>query len=103
MAEMKQYGSYDHKVKMANEAKPTAEEVDNFHTNSDADLRPEAIHHTLGPNPNQASPGDHKHDGSDSELLLSGEVISGSRATDAWRLSINALFVKLGAEDNSTP
>ena len=82
--------------------KPTAQEVDDFHQNSDVDSRAESLHHTLGPNPNQASPGDHTHDGGDSELLLLNETISGSRATDAWRLSVNAILVRLGATDNST-
>ncbi len=82
--------------------KPTAQAVADFHTNSDADSRAESLHHTLGPNPNQASPGDHTHDGGDSELLLLNETISGSRATDAWRLSVNAILVRLGATDNST-
>jgi len=82
--------------------KPTAQAVADFHTNSDADSRAESLHHTLGPNPNQASPGNHTHDGGDSELLLLNETISGSRATDAWRLSVNAILVRLGATDNST-
>ena len=82
--------------------KPPAEEVNDFHSNSDVDTRAEAQHHTLGPNPNQASPGDHKHDGSDSPLILSGESVSGSRNSDAWRLSVNAILVRLGATDNST-
>ena len=82
--------------------KPPAQAVEDFHTNSDVDARAEAQHHTLGPNPNQASPGDHTHDGGDSALILEGEVISGSRASDAWRLSVNAILVRLGATDNST-
>jgi hypothetical protein len=82
--------------------KPPAETVNDFHTNSDVDTRAEAQHHTLGPNPNQASPGDHTHDGSNSSLLLSGQSISGSRNSDAWRLSVNAILVRLGASDNST-
>jgi len=82
--------------------KPPGEVVNDFHENSDVDSRAEAQHHTLGPNPNQASPGNHTHDGGDSELLLTTETISGSRATDAWRLSVNAILVRLGATDNST-
>jgi len=82
--------------------KPPAQAVEDFHTNSDVDARAEAQHHTLGPNPNQASPGDHTHDGGDSAFILEGEVISGSRASDAWRLSVNAILVRLGATDNST-
>ena len=82
--------------------KPPAQAVDDFHTNSDVDARAESQHHTLGPNPTQASPGNHTHDGGDSELLLLNETISGSRATDAWRQSVNAILVRLGATDNST-
>lgn len=83
--------------------KPPGQVVDDFHENSDVDSRAEAQHHTLGPGPNQASPGDHTHDGGDSALILEGETISGSRATDAWRQSVNAILVRMGAVDNSTP
>lgn len=82
--------------------KPPSQAVDDFHENSDLDARAESQHHTLGPGPTQASPGNHRHDGGDSALLLEGETITGSRATDAWRLSVNAILVKLGATDNST-
>lgn len=82
--------------------KPPAQTVEDFHTNSDSDARPESQHHTLGPSPSQASPGDHTHDGGDSALILEGEVISGSRASDAWRISVNAILVRLGASDSST-
>jgi hypothetical protein len=83
--------------------KPTSQEVDDFHTNADTDTRAESLHHTLGAAGTQASPGDHNHDGGSSNLLLVGQTISGSRATDAYRLSINAILVKLGATDSSTP
>lgn len=82
--------------------KPPAEVVNDFHTYSDVDSRAEAQHHTLGSNATQASPGDHIHDGRDSRLLLDGMAITGSRATDAWRVSVNAILVRLGATDNST-
>lgn len=82
--------------------KPPNQVVDDFHENSDLDARAEAQHHTLGPGPTQASPGNHTHDGGDSALLLEGETIVGSRASDAWRLSVNAILVRLGAIDNST-
>jgi len=82
--------------------KPPAAAVDDFHTNSDLDARAESQHHTLGPGPNQAAPGNHRHDGGDSALLLENETISGSRNSDAWRLSVNAILVRLGATDNST-
>lgn len=98
----KQYGTSERKVEQE-KRKATSEEVDEFHENSDLDLRAESQHHTLGAGPNQASPGPHKHDGGDSELLLTGMTISGSRASDAYRLSINAILVRLGATDSSTP
>jgi hypothetical protein len=82
--------------------KPPNQVVDDFHENSDLNARAESQHHTLGPGPTQASPGNHKHDGGDSTLLLEGETITGSRASDAWRLSVNAILVRLGASDSST-
>lgn len=104
MAEQKfrSYGTSTRKVSATSGAKPTAQEVDDFHTNSDLDLRAESQHHTLGPGPNQAAPGDHNHDGGDSVLILEGLSITGSRADDTWRQSVNALLVRLGATDSSS-
>lgn len=82
---------------------PSAEEVERAHTNADTDLRDESIHHTLGAGETQAAPGNHTHDGGDSALLLSGLTISGSRGSDAWRISVNQILVRLGATDSSTP
>jgi len=82
--------------------KPSTDVVSDFHTYSDVDVRAESQHHTLGPNRTQASPGDHKHDGGDSALLLEGYTISGIRGSDAWALSINDILVRLGATNNST-
>ena len=101
--EIKQYGTSERRVNPAQGEKPTTEEVERFHTNSDVDLRAESQHHTLGSSPSQASPGDHNHDGGNSALILEGLAITGSRNSDAWRLSVNALLVRLGAADNSTP
>lgn len=39
------------------------------HTRADTDLGPRALHHTLGTSRNQASPGDHNHDGTTSKKL----------------------------------
>ena len=47
----------------------SAGEVNDFHSNSDVDKSTLAQHHTLGPQPNQASPGDHAHDGRTSKKL----------------------------------
>lgn len=102
MSKLSQYGTSTRNVQQENTVKATSEEVDDFHTNSDVDLRLEAQHHTLGPGPNQAAPGNHTHDGGDSQLLLEGETITGSRSSDAWRLSVNAILVRMGATDSST-
>lgn len=39
------------------------------HLDADTDTSITAIHHTLGPNPTQASPGSHRHDGTDSHKI----------------------------------
>lgn len=88
-------------------AKPTSQEVTDFHTNSDVDGSAKAQHHTLGANARQASPGDHSHDGGSSQILdpvLQGYTITGSKSTGdvAWRNSITAALVKLGASDATT-
>jgi hypothetical protein len=100
--EIRQYGGGSAKSSAVAAQKPSAEEVDNFHTNSDLDIRAESLHHSLGTSATQAAAGNHNHDGGNSVALLADLSITGSRATDAWRLSVNALLVKLGAEDNST-
>lgn len=51
---------------------PTAQESERAHTNSDRDSAIIAQHHTLGIQHNQASPGDHKHDGKSSKSLGKG-------------------------------
>lgn len=81
----------------------SAEDVDNLHKKADTDVRRESVHHTLGPRGSQAAAGDHKHDGSDSPLLLSGLTITGSRAdSTAIMPSIIAGLVRLGMTDSST-
>lgn len=50
----------------------TAVEVNNFHKNSDVDVGVTSQHHTLGILHNQASPGDHKHDGKSSKRIGAG-------------------------------
>jgi len=81
----------------------SAEDVEKLHRNADTDVRRESIHHTLGPRSSQAAAGDHKHDGSDSPLILAGLTISGSRASStSITPSIIACLVRLGATDSST-
>jgi hypothetical protein len=55
--------------------RPSPREVQEFHTNADVDGSPKALHHTLGPGPNQASPGNHSHDAGAS-TALSGYSVS---------------------------
>lgn len=47
-----------------------------LHHNADTDGSPKSVHHTLGPGPNQAAPGNHTHDGGQS-ATLDGEVDTG--------------------------
>lgn len=87
--------------------RPSSAEVTEFHTNSDVDGTVKAQHHTLGPNAFQASPGNHDHTGGSSQILdgvLLGTTITGSKTTGdvAWRNSITAALVKLGAVDGTT-
>lgn len=83
-------------------ARPAPKVVSEFHTNDDVDSSSEAHHHTLGPNANQASPGYHNHDGSNSVQLLDGFIISGSKATGAALASVVGALVMLGAQDETT-
>lgn len=48
---------------------PSAQQSNLAHSQSDADSSPKSQHHTLGTNRNQASPGDHIHDGVTSKKL----------------------------------
>lgn len=98
----KQYGSQGARSLADQGIPPSAEQVADFHTNSDADTRKEAQHHTLGIQPYQASPGDHTHDGGTSPLLLAGVTITGTRGSAANAASIISALVKLGATDSST-
>jgi hypothetical protein len=56
------------------ERNSTFQQVKDFHLNSDVDQSFIAQHHTLGPLTNQASPGDHIHDGSTSKKLTLGNL-----------------------------
>lgn len=47
----------------------TPSEVNELHRSSDRDTSKESLHHTLGPLPYQAAPGDHSHDGRSSKIL----------------------------------
>ena len=79
--------------------KPDAQVVEDFHTNSDIDVRPEAHHHSLGPSPSQAAAGNHTHNGSDSLQLLGAVTLTGSRGGNAALASVISALVALGAKD----
>ncbi|MGH7791243.1 MAG: hypothetical protein ACREOB_02905, partial [Thermodesulfobacteriota bacterium] len=78
--------------------------INKAHAKSDVDTSTVAQHHTLGVKSNQASPGDHKHDGRNSKKLLEGTTLTGSKATYNATLMgqvVDALE-KLGATDSTT-
>lgn len=79
-----------------------AEEVNTFHTNADTDVRAESVHHTLGAGGTQASPGDHRHRGGDSQPLMAGITFSGSRGGNVALLTVIQGLVALGATDSTT-
>lgn len=96
------YGSSRPTTAIGDNPKPDAQAVEDFHTNADTDSRAEAIHHSLGPLPTQAAPGDHVHDGGTSPLLLTGVTLSGSRGGNVAMVSIISALVRLGATDSTT-
>lgn len=84
----------------------TAREVNALHRRSDVDATATAQHHTLGLQRNQASPGDHVHDGKASKKIASGLnlSISGSRGGNAAVASIIAMLKQvMSFTDNTTP
>lgn len=55
---------------------PSPEEVSKFHSNSDKDSSSVAQHHSLGIDANQASAGNHNHNGKNSKKLGKGLDLS---------------------------
>ena len=82
--------------------RPDSRVVNEFHTNDDVDKDSGAHHHTLGGGANQASPGSHRHDGTDSVQLLEGIELAGSRGGNLALQSVISALVALGATDNTT-
>lgn len=62
---------------------PSSQEVNKFHFNSDKDSASTAHHHSLGQDPNQASPGHHTHNGRNSKLLAS-HTLTGVLSPDTF-------------------
>lgn len=82
--------------------RPEGKVVNEFHSNDDLDKDSNAHHHSLGSGSNQAASGAHRHDGTDSLLLLEGLELSGSRGTATAMNGIIAALVQLGATDSTT-
>jgi len=86
-----------------NNQAPAPQVVSRFHTRADTDSSSTSAHHTLGVTHNQASPGDHKHNGQNSKLLMDGVSITGSRGgNDALANLLNALAIALGFTNNTS-
>ena len=85
---------------------PTSKEVTNFHEHSDRDGSPKSQHHTLGPTANQASPGNHSHDGGNSaklDQLMADITVTGSRGGNAALASLlTQLSQNFGLKDTTT-
>lgn len=74
-----------------------------MHNDKDQDTSKLAGHHSLGTSHNQASYGDHTHNGENSIDLLEGITITGSRTTgDALNNLLDALS-SLGLVNSTTP
>lgn len=84
---------------------PEPREVNHFHTYSDRDKDQKAQHHTLGIDHNQASPGDHVHDGISSRKIGQGLGLSVTGAKGG-NVALTNLLIMLGEiiefEDNTT-
>lgn len=81
------------------------QDILNLHTRSDVDAHPYAQHHTLGTSRNQASPGDHIHDGGSSKLIGNGMAlsISGAKGSNAALGSVIAMLKQIiSFTDNTT-
>lgn len=82
---------------------PDPREVAKFHTRSDVDSSAQAQHHTIGIKHDQASAGDHIHNGVSSRRLMENVTISGAKGGNvALTNLISALSSALGFKDNTT-
>jgi hypothetical protein len=81
------------------EGAPKEEEVERLHTNSDRDSATTAQHHTLGRKHNQASTGDHNHNGVNSKRVGEGVTITGSRTSGT---ALQNLILALGFTDGTS-
>lgn len=82
---------------------PEPRVVKQFHKRADTDAAVTSAHHTLGIGHNQASGGDHVHDGITSKKLMNGISIAGAKGGNvALGNLLTALASSLGFTDNTT-
>lgn len=76
---------------------PNADTVSRFHINSDTDSSIHSKHHTLGNNRNQASKGDHRHDGENGRKIGEGMnlSVSGSKGANAALTSLLSMLAQV--------
>lgn len=89
----------------AKPSSPEPREVNLFHARSDVDSSTNAQHHTLGVKHDQASSGDHNHDGKGSRKIGQGLglTVTGSRGGNAALASLlTALAQVIDFTDNTT-
>lgn len=80
-----------------------AQTVNAFHDKSDSDSSQAAKHHSLGTKHDQASCGDHDHDGANSKKIMKGITVTGAKGGNvALANLITALAAALGFTDNTT-
>jgi hypothetical protein len=85
-----------------NPGEVSARVINAMHRRSDVDAKATAQHHTLGVQRNQASPGDHVHDGKAGAGL--NLAVSGSRGGNAAVASILTMLKNvISFTDNTTP
>jgi hypothetical protein len=85
---------YTISMSFLSERNSTFQQVKDFHLNSDVDQNAISQHHTLGPLANQASPGDHIHDGKTSARLKLSDI--------TWD-NESITFPVLGGTDGTQP
>lgn len=87
-----------------NDPSPSPRDVNFFHTRADTDTGPSSIHHTLGIGRNQASPGDHVHDGKASRKVGTGLnlTVTGAKGGNAALTSLLAMLANVISFTDST-
>lgn len=90
---------------MTNPGSPSPRVVNEFHKYDDLNSKPEAHHHSIGRGAQEASPGNHNHDGVNSIALLDGITFTGSKSTQTASVlgQVIAALGALGAKDATLP